>query len=47
LKTNRKSKQSPEVCPWSNTMGAMVYAHFQVHVGPADITKKTGTGGEN
>ena len=40
LKTSRKSKQLPEVCPWSNTVDRVVYAHWQTHVGPADIPKK-------
>lgn len=40
LKTSRKSKQSPQVCPWSNTVGHEVYAHWQEHIGPADIVKK-------
>lgn len=42
LKTNKKSKQPPEVCPWSSAVGYLVYAHFQARIGPADIPKAEG-----
>jgi len=40
LTSSKLPKQSPETCPWSNTVGDFVYASWAPRKGPADIPKK-------
>jgi len=46
LTTNRKAKQVPATCPWSNAVGFEVVAPWGVRKGPADIDRRKDDGKE-